>query len=320
MKTRLSLFTLMACLFGAAQAIAQDYPSAPIRIITGYGPGGIGFTVPRMFGEELGNVLKQRVVIDDRPGAGNSIGARAGVKSKPDGYNLFIGGLGPHPLMQKNGVDVSAEMLPVALVLEVPLVFATSTKLPLKTVAELVSYARANPNKLNFASSGGSAYLALMMRLLAERAGGISYVHVPYKSATEIQVGFSTGDVHIALVSALSTQASTKRGESTPILLAGRERSPMLPNVPTPAEAGIKDFSVETLFGLWAPVGTPREIISKLNAAANEVAGNPAYIARVSGGIGVTPQVATPEQTLARFRTQLRLIQEAVRLSNYTPE
>ncbi len=129
-----------------------------------------------------------------------------------------------------------------------------------------------------------------------------------------------TGDVHIALTSPGSLAATLKRGETTAILLAGAARSPLLPNVPTPAEAGIKDFSVETLFGLWAPRGTPPEHIAKLNAAANAVARSPEYSSRVMASFGVIPPTGTPEQTMARFRTQLRLIQEAVRVSNYKPE
>ena len=273
-----------------------------------------------MFAEELSRVLNQRIVVDDRPGAGNAIGARAGAAAQPSGYNFFVGGLAAHPILQKNGVDVMSEMLPVTVVLEVPLVFATTTKLPLKSVAELVAYARANPGKLNFASSGGSPYLSLMMRLLSERAGGIPHVHVPYRNASDIQTGFGTGDVHIALASSTSMPASLKRGDATPILFAGPARSPLLPNTPTPAEVGIKDFSVETLFGLWAPRGTSREHIAKINAAANEAARTPGYTSRVVSAFGATPPVTTPEQTLARFRTQLRLIEEAVRLSNFKPE
>lgn len=319
MLMRDMLLVTITASFSSAAA-AQDYPNRPIRIISGFGPGGVGFAVPRMFAEEFGRVLGQRIVIDDRPGAGNSIGARAGATAQPSGYNLFVGGLAPHPLLQKNGVDVTTEMLPVALMMEVPLVFATSAALPLKSVSELATYAKANPGKLNFASSGGSPYLYLMMRLLAQRAGGIPHTHVPYRNASDIQIGFATGDVHITIASVVSLPATLKRGETTAILVAGPTRSPLLPNVPTPAEVGLKDFTVETLFGLWAPRGTPGEYIKKLNAAANEVAKSPDYASRVQSSFGVTPPSGTPEQSLERFRTQLRLIREAVRLSNYKPE
>ena len=123
MKFSLRLFALLIGMLSVGLVGAQDYPSKPVWIITGYGPGGIGYAVPRLFAEEFSNVIKQRVLVDDRPGAGNLIGARAGANAAPDGYTLFIGNLATHPALRAEAIDVLSQMQPVGLVMDVPLVF-----------------------------------------------------------------------------------------------------------------------------------------------------------------------------------------------------
>lgn len=320
MNVLLRVFVLMLGMLSTGSAISQGYPIKPVWIITGFGPGGIGYAVPRLFAEEFSNVIKQRVIIDDKPGAGNLIGARAGAAASPDGYALFIGNLATHPVLRVDGVDVLNQMQPIGLVMDVPLVYGTTNTLPLRDVKEMVDYARKNPGKLNFASSGGSAYLSLMMTLLSERLGKIQYVNVPYKDAAQIQVGLMSGDVHIAIASTQSMAASVKAGKTTALLYGGTPRSPLLPGTPTPEEAGVKDFSTETLFGLFAPLKTPRDTVEKLSAAVLQVARDPAYQQKAMKAFGVLPPVLTPEQTVQRFERQLRYIKEAARISNYVPE
>ncbi|MDO9433948.1 tripartite tricarboxylate transporter substrate binding protein [Hydrogenophaga sp.] len=321
MNTRFFRFAAIATavLTFAVNALADTYPSKPIRVITGYAPGGIGSTMARMWSEEVGKQLKQSFVVDDRPGASNSIGARAAMTAAPDGYTLLVAGINSHPLLFKGGMDLQKEMEPVAVAGVIPLAFLTSTQKNLKTVADVVAYAKANPGRLDFASSGGGAQLNLMMALFANRVG-ITYTHIPFKGTAEITTAIARDDVQITLLSAPSSLPLLQSGKANAVLIGADSRSSLMPDVPTPKEVGIKPFSVDSLMIVYAPKGTPKDIIQKLNAASIAVAKQPAYIDGMKSRTGEKPLPYTPEQTRAMVDQKLAELEEAARIANYKPE
>lgn len=303
----------------ASAAGAQSYPSHPVRLITGYAPGGIGGLLSMAYGDQLSRQLKQPVIVEARPGASNTIGARAAMAAAPDGYTLHIGGVNAHPILVKNGVDLMKEMDPVGVAAIAPLLFITTATKPLKTVADVVAYAKANPGRLDFASSGGGAALNLMMALFSDRTG-ITYTHIPFKGTSEIQTAIIRGDVQITLLSAVSSLPIVSSGKAHAVLMPAEQRSPLLPDVPTPTELGLKPFAVDTILAVWAPKGTPADVIAKLNAATRAVAAEPTYIASVRDKAGVPPVALTVDQTKALFARRVAELEEAIRIAKYHPE
>jgi len=320
MKTKLYKFIVSAAiLLGSSTSIwAQEYPNKSIRIITGYAAGGIGSTIARMYADELGRQIKQSVIVDDKPGASNSIGAKLAMATQPDGYTLFIGGINAHPLLFKGGIDLQKEMEPVAVAGVVPLAFLTSSAKNLKTVADVVAYAKSNPGKLDFASSGGGAQLHLMMSLFAHRVG-ITYMHIPFRGSSEIQTAIGRGDVHITLLSAPSSLGLIQSGKAVAVMIGADERSSLLPDVPTPRELGIKPISVDSLQIVYAPKGTPKEIIQRLSLASIALAKNPIYIESMKLKTGTRPLAYTPDQTRVMVNEKLEELEEAVRIAKYSP-
>lgn len=312
----------MLALFLAATpgAWAQAFPAKPIKIITGFGPGGMGNVVTHLFAEDFGRKLGQPVIVEDRPGASNTIGAKAVMSSPADGYTLHMGGINSNPALFKNGIDLSKEMEPVALAVAVPLVLVTSAAHPLKTLPEIKAFAAKTPGGIFFGSAGGGAAQHMMMALLSKRAGGIPFTHVPFKGSGELQSAIARGEMHAAFLSAVSSMPLIRAGKKTPVLTGGDTRSSLLPDVPTLAEAGLKPFSTDSLMMVWAPKGTPPAIIRKLNEAAQAVAKDPKYIEAMSTRLGVTPVAMTPEQMLKMYQEAINDIVEASALVNYKPE
>ena len=319
MKLARTLCALLLSMGAAGSALAQAYPAKPVKIISGYVAGGIGSTIAQLFANELGRQLKQTVYVEDKPGASNTISARAAMAARPDGYTLHIGGINAHPLLYKRGVDLSREMVPVATVATMPLVFVTTATQPMKNVAELVAYAKSHPGKLDFASSGGGAQHNLLMALFASRVG-ISYMHIPFKGTGEIQTAIARGDVHITLLTPPSALPLLASGKAHAVLIGAPERSPLLPNVPTSAEAGLKPFTADTMLVLWAPRGTPRDVIQKLSTAALAVNKDPAYAESLKEKTGSPPMAFTPEQTGQLFASKVEELLEAFQIAKYKPE
>ncbi|HSW19482.1 MAG TPA: tripartite tricarboxylate transporter substrate binding protein [Ramlibacter sp.] len=308
-----------AALAADASDAAQRFPERPVKIITGYASGGIGSQLARMFGEELSRRLKTPVVVEDRPGASNTIGARAAMAAPPDGHTLHVGAINSHPLLFKGGVDLASEMEPVATVALMPLVIVTSATQSLRSVAEVVAYAKANPGRLDFASSGGGAQHNLFMGLFASRAG-IRFTHVPYRSAGDIQTGLARGDVHLTLLTAPSALPILAGGRAHAVMIGAAQRSPLLPDVPTPAQVGLKPFTADTLLVLWAPKGTPRPVIDKLSQAAMAINRDPAYAESIKARTGTLPLPLTPDETREQFAGKVHELMEAIRVTGYQPE
>jgi tripartite-type tricarboxylate transporter receptor subunit TctC len=250
---------------------AQEYPNKPIKMIIPFSPGGASDLVGRILQTKLGDVLGQPIIIENKPGASGNIGMEFAAKSAPDGYTIFLGNIGTmaiNPALYPNiKVNPLKDFIPVTEVVDVPSALVTNASFPPNTVAELITYLKANPSKFNFASPGsGSAN-----RLQTERFMGMTgtkLVHIPYKGgAGPATVGMIGGETQMMFVTLSSAQEFIKSGRLKGLAVTSPSRMPELPNIPTIAEAGYKDLTGGSWQILAVPAGTPRDIVNKLYTA-----------------------------------------------------
>jgi tripartite-type tricarboxylate transporter receptor subunit TctC len=265
------IFLLGLCFVG--QALAQPYPSKPIRMVAGFPPGGAADFVARTLSEPLGRVLGQPVVVDNRPGAGSSIAAEYVAKSAPDGYTLLIGSPSSilvNPLIYpKLGYQPFKDLLAVSKVTSSPLVIAVNPSLGVNSLAELIAYARRHPGKLNFASSGSGAAPHLAA-VLFQRLAGIDMVHVPYKGGAPAVQSVLAGDTQLSFATPPSVLPLVQAGRLRALAVTSRSRTPLVPGVPGMAEAGLPDYEISFWYGFFVPAGTPPEVVRKIFAATEQ--------------------------------------------------
>jgi len=250
---------------------AQEYPNKPIKMIIPFSPGGASDLVGRILQTKLGEVLGQPIIIENKPGASGNIGMEMAAKSAPDGYTLFLGNIGTmaiNPALYPNiKVNPLKDFIPITEVVDIPSALVTNTSFPVNTVAELITYLKANPGKFNYASPGsGSAN-----RLQTERFMGLTgtkLAHIPYKGgAGPATVGMIGGETQMMFVTLSSAQEFIKSGRLKGLAVTSPSRMPELPNVPTISEAGFKDLTGGSWQILAVPAGTPRDIVNKLYTA-----------------------------------------------------
>ncbi|MDA8521610.1 Bug family tripartite tricarboxylate transporter substrate binding protein [Acidovorax sp. NCPPB 4044] len=262
----------LAAPLSAVQA-ADAYPSKPVTLLVPYPAGGANDAVARLVGQKLGDALRQPVVVDNRPGAGTTIGTTAAAKAAPDGYTLVLGSLASHAvsphLYARPGYDAVADFAPIGLIGVVPMVLVVAQDSPYTSVRALVDAARKQPGTLNYGSSGNGSPLHLSAELF-KQAAQVQINHVPYKG-----------------------------GKVRALAVAAPARLPELPDLPTFAEAGYPGFEVNAWYALYAPARTGKEVLATLNTALNAVLRQPEVLERL-GALGVRPQPGTP-QALARF-------------------
>ena len=276
MKRRLALGVLMAfaCSGGA---LAQTFPTRPMKLVIPFTPGGVTDNIGRVFGERMGRELGQQFVIDNRAGANGRIGTDVVAKSAPDGYTLLLGGIGAltiHPNMMKGPYDPVNDFIPISLIATNDVVIVVNPRLPVRTPAELVAHLKANPGKLQYGSSGIGAPTHLAAELFKTRAG-VDMVHVPYKgdSAAVLDVVSGTVDMSFSTVSA--TLSLIQAGKLRPIAMTGLVRSQSLPEIPTLDESVLKGFNADTWVGLFAPAHTPDPVIKRLYEATRVALADP---------------------------------------------
>ena len=264
------LLFAVAVLSVAPLANAQDaYPSKPIRIVVPFPAGGATDILARAVAQKLTEAWGPAVVVDNRPGAGGNIGSDIVAKSPPDGYTLLMGTVGTHAinpsLYAKMPYDHVKDFAPVVLVASVPNVLVVTPSLPVQSVAELVAYAKANPGKLNFASSGSGTSIHLSGELFKTTAG-VQIVHVPYKGSAPALTDLVGGQVHLMFDNLPPSLPQIKAGKLRALAVTSLARAPALPDVPTMVESGFPTFEASSWFGLLAPAGTKPEIVAKINA------------------------------------------------------
>ncbi len=267
----IALVALFACALLAApvSTLAQAYPTRAVHVIVPFPPGGAADLLTRALGKKLSESLGQPVVADNRPGAGGNIGAEAAARSAPDGYTLLMGAVTTHAvsmsLYSKLGYDLEKDLVPVSLVANVPHILVANPAVPAKNLVEVIAWLKAQGGKANFATQGNGTLSHLEFELM-KSMGGFSANHVPYKGSAPAMLDLLSGTVPLLFDSIPSSLPHVRSGKLRGIAVASSRRSPVLPDLPTMAEAGLPGFSADSWFGVMAPAGTPRDIIARLNA------------------------------------------------------
>ena len=276
-----NISAFLLCLFTvfSSPIFAQsNYPNKPINLIVPYGAGGSADSRSRQLGQKMSLILKQPIVIDNKPGAGGNIGTEAIVRAVPDGYTIGMGNFAPmavnKTLFGNLRYDPEIDLTPIILVEKGPLVLVVNPNSPFKTVQDIVVAAKAKPGVLTF-SSGGIGGSHQLSAELFELSADIQMIHVPYKSGSAALTDLMAGNVDLMFDQMYSAVPSIKADKIRPLAITSKKRSPLLPNVPSFAELGYPKVEVLNWQGLIAPKGTPKAIIDKLNAAANAALKDP---------------------------------------------
>lgn len=295
------VFSLACC-----TATAQSYPARPVRMIVPQAPGSASDTVARIIAAELTQRLKQQVVVDNRPGGALLLGLDLTSKAPPDGYTIgyaMIGALAISPnVVPKPPLDVLKDLQPVAQTTTGQMLLATGPATPFKSVKDVIAYARQNPDKLNYASSGNGTPGHVGFELF-KHLTGISVAHVPYKGGAAGIADLMAGRVQLMLESTNSITPYAKAGRVRGLAVSGPRRSPALPDMPTLAEAGVPGYEATTWTGVVAPVGVPAAIVRRLNAEINDMVKSASFREKVTA-IGSEPMSGTPEQFAAFIRSE----------------
>jgi tripartite-type tricarboxylate transporter receptor subunit TctC len=309
-------FALAAFALPAGGALAQTYPTKPIRIVVPFVAGGAVDTLARIMGAKLSEQLGQPVIVENRPGAGGNVAADAVAKSPPDGYTILqnTNGQAISPAIYRTlPFDVVRDFIPVTQLVASQLVLAASPKLPATSVAELITLAKAKPGSLNYGMTGAGNPLHLTMEMF-KIAAGVDIQAVPYKGDAAIFPALMTGEIHVAIVPMATTLPQVAAGTLRALAVAGAKRSAALPDVPTIAEAGLAGFVSSSWQGWFVPANTPREIVAIIREAARKALAEPDVLERlrVTGNeaVGNTGEefVATFQADLAKFA---RIVKDA---------
>jgi len=282
---------------GLNGASAQNYPSRAITLVIPFAPGGSTSIVGRGIADKMSELLGEKVVVDNRPGAGGTVGTRAVAKSDPDGYTLLLGYTGTlaiGPSLYKNvGYDPRKDFSPIGLIGNAPNSLVVNPSFPAKTVAELVAYAKANPGKVNFGSAGAGTASHITGEYFA-RSAGITLVHIPYKGTGPALTDLLGGHIPMAFAPIPASHPNVTAGKLRALAVTSTTRSGLLPDVPTMVEAGLPGFDASLYYGLAAPAGTPRPIIDKLNKALRDALASDEVKKQLGNdGTEITP--GTPE-------------------------
>jgi len=305
-----------------AFASAQDYPVRPIKMIVPYSAGGPADVVGRVISQRLSAILGQPIVVENRGGAGGSIGGRAVATSDPDGYTLLFGATGPlviSPMVFKlPDYDPSKGLVPITLVGTTSNILVVNPALPVHSVKELIAYAKANPGKLSYSSPGVGTPPHLIGEMLKLKTG-IDMLHVPYKGGGASTQGVIGGQVQLTFENPAVSLPLVRSGTVRALAVTSSTRNPQIPELPTMIEAGVPDFVSVSFTGLVAPAGTPESIIHKLNAAVNESLKD-AAVQSVLKKLGVDIHGGTPEEFGAFLMRERAKWGEVAKAANLRPK
>lgn len=297
-RTLLAGASLAALASQIPAAVAQGYPSRPIRFVVPFAAGaGVLDIMARIVSQHLGTSLDQQVVVDNRPGAGGNVGAEIAAKAAPDGYTMLMGNtalvVSPY-LFARLPFDPLTDFVPVTQVNSAPLLLVVHPSLPVKSVAELVAYAKARPGKLNY-GSGGIGTTPFLATELFKSLAGIDVVHVPYKGGAPALADLVAGQLSFMIENVPGTLPFVKDGKLRALAITSRQRLALVPEVPTMIEAGVPGYEMIGWNGIFLPKGTPAEIVARLSADLMKVLGS-AGMKEQLGKLGAEPVGSTPQQ------------------------
>lgn len=282
----------------AATASAQDYPAKPIRLIVPFPASGATDLLARAIAQKVGANMGQQIVVDNRPGAGGAIGSDMAAKAAPDGYTLLIAttsthSIGPH-IQTRLPYNAKTDFTPIGQVASATNVLVVSNALPVKSVKELIDYAKAHPGQLNYASSGNGTVVHLTAEAFATQAG-ISMTHIPYRGTALSIPDLISNKVQVLFDSIVSGLPHVRDGKLKALAVTSEKRSPLAPELPTVSESGLPGFVSDTWFGIYGPKNMPADIVKRLNAEFNKAIASPEVRERLAK-LGAEPVGGTPAQ------------------------
>lgn len=311
---------LAIALLGSASHAA--YPDRPIRVVVPVPPGGIIDQVVRIITPPMAETLKQSIIVENRPGASGNIAASYVARSAADGYTVLAGysmfHVGNPVMFKKLDWDPRKDFAPIAMLVSSPHVIAVNPKLPVHTLKELVDYARAHPNELNYATSGNGSVPHIGMELFKQKLN-IQITHVPYKGAGPAVQDVLAGNVQMTVATPPSLAGFVTSGRLRPLAVAAQSRIPMLPDVPTTAEAGFPGFELEAWVALFAPAGTPPDAVSALTEAAQKAL-QTSKVKEALAAAGVQAWYLAPAQLDAQVAKDIDYWQPVIRKAGITVE
>jgi len=324
MQRRSFIASMGAAALAAHPTVRADgaYPQRPITLVVPSAPGGTTDFTARLIGDTLSRALGQPVIVDNKPGGSGNIGNQFVAKSRPDGYTLLVAYSGyqvgnPH-LFAKAGWDPIKDFTPVAMLTRAPQVIVTRASLPANTLAELVAYARSNPGKLNFASSGNGSIQHIAGELFKQLTGTF-ITHIPYRGAGPAVQDLIGGQVDLFITTPASVVQQVKAGKLTALAVTSATRLAALPQVPTAVEAGLKGFTLDSWFALYGPAGMPADVVQTLGAELARILSQPDTRRRAEES-GTTVEQMSPAQLAEFTRKELDYWGKVIKSSNITGE
>jgi tripartite-type tricarboxylate transporter receptor subunit TctC len=314
---KLKKILLAALLTTPLLGLAQNYPTKPVRIMVGANAGGGTDIIARMLAEKMGEAFKGSFVVDNKPGASNTIAADLTAKAPADGHTLLVAtntGQAIAPHLIKLSYDPIKDLTPVGLIVTVPNVLVVGANVPANNVAELVSLMKAKPNEFKYASSG----VGSTQHIAGEGfnlAAGVKSIHVPYRGSSQAHLDIIGGNVQIMFDTTSSAMGQIKAGKFKPLALTTATRSSELPQVPTLAEAGVRGFEMSTWYGMFVTTGTPPDVIARLQSELAKIVKMPDIQTKLKG-LGGEPSTMTPEQFAQMNRQEFDRFGDLIKKAN----
>jgi tripartite-type tricarboxylate transporter receptor subunit TctC len=308
---------LAVCLLAAGAQAQSGYPNRPVKIVVPTAPGGGADTIARLYAQHMSKATGQQFYVENRPGAGNIIGIEAVARAEPDGYTLLLGAATitlNHVVYRKLPYDMLRDFAPVTQMVSVPNVLVAHPSLPANNLREFVAAAKAKPGSINYASAGVGSNLHLAMELLKHRAG-IDVIHIPYKGVGPAISDLLSGHVQSMVSNILSAKSHVEAGKLKAYAVTSAKRAAAMPDVPTVREAGVPDYEVLNWFGMFAPAGTPPDIVARLQAGAASMVSSDEVKKRLSGE-GAEPVASTPAEFTAFVKAEMQMWSNVAEAAN----